>query len=332
LIGRLLAPTGDTALANRPIPPGTAWRYARVPSTGVAQAPSRRPGAHPRIQVVRYALDSTVLPLITETLPVAEAARRALLYRLADVRGRREYGGEWCRRKHKEGLQPASLAGALSGKDEHRKPLTGHTHAYYLPTDEDGDGRIDHLTIVARDGFDTGEMRAVDRLREIRPRGRDNESHPLRVLMLGYGRLDEYQPAPLRPSREWISATPYIATRHAKTRGRHRIDLRSPQERAEFLIADLREQLRMLRSDLDGNTISKVEILPEWDDGVFRIPSCDGRRHLRPIQFKRYRSKPGDDGGRRLAGAFRIEFPRPVAGPIALGHSAHFGLGLFVPA
>jgi CRISPR-associated protein Csb2 len=29
---------------------------------------------------------------------------------------------------------------------------------------------------------------------------------------------------------------------------------------------------------------------------------------------------------------FRIVFPEPVLGPICLGHSAHFGLGLFVPA
>ena len=40
-------------------------------------APTRT--RRPLVQVVRYALDSTVLPLVTETLPVAEAARRALM-------------------------------------------------------------------------------------------------------------------------------------------------------------------------------------------------------------------------------------------------------------
>jgi hypothetical protein len=44
------------------------------------------------------------------------------------------------------------------------------------------------------------------------------------------------------------------------------------------------------------------------------------------------RSKPGDDGGPRLAGAFCIEFPAPVKGSLTLGYGAHFGLGLFVPA
>ncbi len=36
-------------------------------------------------------------------------------------------------------------------------------------------------------------------------------------------------------------------------------------------------------------------------------------------------------GARRLAGAFRLTFARPVRGPIALGWSSHFGMGLFVP-
>ena len=32
------------------------------------------------------------------------------------------------------------------------------------------------------------------------------------------------------------------------------------------------------------------------------------------------------DSERRLCGAFRLTFPKPVTGPIALGYAAHFGL------
>lgn len=39
--------------------------------------------------------------------------------------------------------------------------------------------------------------------------------------------------------------------------------------------------------------------------------------------------EPVLDGGRRLAGAFRLRFCYPMHGPIALGRSSHFGLGLF---
>jgi len=195
-------------------PPGSRWvAYTRPRDCfTIEPAARRRPRQSEQLrpQVVRFALDSAVLPLVTETLPVAEAARRALMSR---------YG----RLPEHNGVRGRS--DVLSGKGEDGTPLKGHRHAYYLPTDEDGDGHLDHLTLVARDGFGPGEMRAIDRLRVIRPRGRDNDSHPLRVLLLGYGGPNDYQPPPIKPSREWISATPYLATRHAKARGRDRIDL-----------------------------------------------------------------------------------------------------------
>ena len=56
-----------------------------------------------------------------------------------------------------------------------------------------------------------------------------------------------------------------------------------------------------------------------------------GMHRLRPIQFKRFRRKHSDDGGRRSACGFRITFAASVRGPLCLGHSCHFGLGLFLP-
>ena len=55
----------------------------------------------------------------------------------------------------------------LSGKDEHGVPLSGHRYAYFLPADEDGDGRIDHLTIFASAGFTEAEQRALEILRHL---------------------------------------------------------------------------------------------------------------------------------------------------------------------
>ena len=211
----------------------------------------------------------------------------------------------------------------FAGKDADGQPLTGHRHAYYLPTDEDNDGRLDHLTVYARDGFGHVEQRACDRLRELRTGRPGEERHPLRLLLLDMGSLDEFDRGPLQTSNVWQSSTPYVATRYAKTRGRHRIDLRSPESRAGFLIEDLRSQLRAVRPDIEGEVVT---IEPLWNQQVFSIAEC-----WRPIQFKRFRWKPSDDGGRRLAGAFRLIFRHPVRGPIALGHSAHFGLGQFVP-
>lgn len=294
-------------------PPGSRWvQYARPRDCFKVEpvARSRVPSpAHPLIQVVRYALDSTVLPLVTETLPVAEAARRALM----------SIHGQIAERDGVRGRSPV-----FSGKGEHGDPLSGHGHAYYLPTDEDGDGRLDHLTVFAQAGFAHDERRALDRLREIRRRGRDNASHPVRLVLLGMGALDEYTPGPLRASQVWVSATPYIATRHAKTRGRDRTDMSCPQARAEFLATDLREQIRAVRPDLANES---VEVKPLFDGSAFRIAE-----RWRPIEFKRFRSKPGDDGGRRPAGAFRVSFTLEVRGPIVIGWSSHFGMGLFMPS
>lgn len=294
-------------------PPGSKWvPYARPRECFKIKTQPRPRVAvsHCCIQVARFALDSSVLPLITETLPVAEAARRALMSihgRLTeqnDVRGR---------------------SAIFSGKDGQGRPLAGHGHAYYLPTDEDGDGdgRLDHLTVFARDGFGPDERRAFDRLRKLNTGRSGEESHPLRMLLVGTGTLDEYAPGPLGASSVWVSATPYIATRHAKTRGRNRVDLRSPQARTAFLVNDLRSQLQATFSNLPAE---QVQIESVIDGSAFMVA-----RRWRPIQFKRFRRKASDDGGRRLAGAFRLTFPVNIAGPIALGHSSHFGMGLFLP-
>lgn len=311
-IDLLLASTDDKRLSSRRIPAGTTWFYTEIPVGQRRSASSHTRLLQTQIQVVRYALDSTVLPLVTETLPVAEAARRELM-------------GIHGRLTKQNGVRGRS--NVLSGKDVHGQPLADHRHAYYLPTDEDCDGRLDHLTVYAAGGFGLDERRALDRLRELRTGREGEERHPLRLLLLGVGTCDEYGPGPLQASKTWVSATPYIATRYAKTRGRNRIDMASPEARSAFLQDDLRAQLAAVRPDLTGVEAAEVFIEPLWDENhVFQVVT-----QWRPIQFKRFRRKAGDDGGRRLAGAFRLIFRDPMRGPIAVGHSAHFGLGLFVP-
>jgi CRISPR-associated protein Csb2 len=225
----------------------------------------------------------------------------------------------------------------FSGKSADGEPLTGHGHAYYLPTDEDGDGRVDHLTMFANDGFGSHELQALDELREIKSREREQSGHPLRVLLLGLGRLGDYLPHPLGPSIVWASATPFVSPRFPKANGTKRDAPELLSCAANFVAATLREELARLqqrRPELQSMPLDQIQIEALQDqNGIFRICARKGDPlGLRPIQFKRYRQKRGDDGGNRFSGAFRIIFPGAVLGPIALGHSSHFGLGLFVPA
>ena len=161
-------------------PPGSRWvPYARprdcfkIEPAGAPRTPAAKQTA---IHVARYALDSTVLPLVTETLRVAEAARRALMSihgQLTEKNGMR--GRSW----------------VFSGKNEFGQPLVGHQHAYYLPTDEDRDGRLDHLTVVATAGFSPEERRALDRLQQLNTDRGDEQRHPLRLLLIDLNNLKD---------------------------------------------------------------------------------------------------------------------------------------------
>ena len=299
--------------------PGSHWlRYTRPADCfKVLPAPRKLIHSPTRPQVARFALDSAVLPLVTETLPLAEAARSALMSRhgwitaVDGIKGRSEI---------------------FSGKDAEGNRLTHHGHCRFLPTDEDGDGRLDHLTLIAGQGFGPEELAAIHSLRKIKTRKRGESVHELGVILLGTSMSrDSHNSGPLAASSTWVSGTPYLCHRHPKTRGTKKDSAEELASHAAFAEARLREDIARLlerRNDLNGIRMEQIRVSPLADEsGVFRI----GSRKHRPIEFRRYRQKPGDDGGKRLCGAFMIKFPSAVAGPIALGHSCHFGMGLFLP-
>jgi CRISPR-associated protein Csb2 len=300
--------------------PGSKWiRYTRPADCfKIAHAPGKSTQSKCRPQVARFALDSSVLPLITETLSVAESARWNLMGHFGAITARRD------------GIKGKSEI--FSGKDEAGNRLTHHGHCYFLPTDDDGDGRLDHLTLVAEAGFRKDELAAIHSLREIKSNKREASGHALGVVLLGTGILaDSDLPRPLSLASVWVSATPYLCHRHPKTRGSKKDSAEELASHATFTEARLREDIARLlerREDLKDISLTDVKIAPLLDEqGVFRL----GNRQRRPIEFQRYRQKHGDDGGKRLCGGFVIEFPREVTGPISLGHSCHFGMGLFTP-
>ena len=301
-------------------PPGAKWVtylrrkdcYSVAPRRAVPQK------EHPKPTVARFVVDSTVLPLVEDTLRVAEKARITAMGCFRRVEEARLYGGG-----PPPVGSPLPRSAVFSGKEAGGAVLGGHQHAFYLATDEDGDGRIDHLTIVAEMGFGSQELKALDRMRRIKR----EEGDPVNLVLLALGQREAIAaPKLLGPSRVWASATPFLATRHPKSRGRKKDpqELLSPDSHRAFAKHVLLEEIARL-----------CERRPEIPEPLSVEPLNDqhrcGSHLLRPIQFKRFRRKRGDDGGRRAAGAFRIVFPESVQGPICLGHSCHFGLGLFVP-
>jgi CRISPR-associated protein Csb2 len=77
--------------------------------------------------------------------------------------------------------------------------------------------------------------------------------------------------------------------------------------------------------DAAGEVVAAPESLAGWSEIGQWVSIHETRAERLARRDERTRAvRPGY--------RFRIVFPEPVPGPICLGHSAHFGLGLFVPA
>jgi CRISPR-associated protein Csb2 len=290
LFEQLLLDTAAMRKQKLLYPPGSRWAtYTRRGDALRVRraAPIRRRISDERPTVARFALDSTVLPLVRDALPFAEQVRRAL------IRARSDTG-------HSE---------VITGKTAEGAPLEGHLHAHYLPTDEDGDGRLDHLTIYAPAGFVPGDTEALGSLRTIFRRGNWPD---VRLILTGLGMRGHFaREVPIfRSARRWRSMTPFslprFATRGAGKRPRPR-DLPEAQLRMELLSRGLPEPLSYRPSE---GYLTEARPLVRWLD----------------FQTRRFNG----DRGHGLIG-FELEFSEEIAGPLTLGFACHFGLGLFLP-
>jgi CRISPR-associated protein Csb2 len=333
----LLAETADLHLERWSDPPGSKWvSYAR-PADCFAPRPASRlvsPGdAKTEFIAARFVLDVAEgrrpLPLVTETLPFAEEVRRQLGREYARILRSRHPGFEiaWD--------DPRLFSPIIHGKDEEGNPARSHNHAFYLPTDEDCDGRIDHVTIYAAGQFSRDDVSALDRLRSL-SFGKEGEAEEdstgisrrrttHRLLLVGLDREKPSGVSAFGPAKVWVSATPYIAFRHLKERGKKRDDRAFIQREAmpEFIRHVLGEDWGQ-RSDLAQLPKPEIEFLPD--------PLTALGWRYRSLQFRRTRNRPRDDGYSRPFGAFRLAFPEAIAGPICLGYASHFGMGVFRPA
>ena len=299
----LMVETSALRRAGR-IDPETAqwWLYVRKPDcfTKFRTTPRQSPAAGAGATVVRFALSGKVLPMVRDTLQWGDLARRSAMSR---------YG--------RQNDNAKSLT--LSGKDEEGKPLACHRHAFYLPTDENGNGRLDHLTVWAPGGLSAEEFNAVVSMNALYPGGgRD----PIQLAYQSHGGVDAFIGVSdlFRESKRWRSLTPYVLTRHTKRRGprdaRRIVDGPDDQIKREISLRfpNGPRIVRVCRND------PKEAIAP------MRPGRFDG---FRPFDFFRYRRGGGSNSGGAFS--FDMEFDGPVRGPIALGFACHYGLGLFVP-
>jgi CRISPR-associated protein Csb2 len=233
-----------------------------------------------------------VLPNLSDAVGIGERMRQALMAHSRDDRGL----------SHEVFL----------GRDSHGEPMRGHRHAFFLPEDADGDGRIDHILVWARGGFDprsAAALRSVTRLW-------GSDGHDLWLALVGIGQPTDYGTS-LRvqlpggssacgKSKVWRSVTPFVPTRHAKIRKGEWRDL--PIQQVESLLRQ------------EGHQPDEIVSLPEFGER---------KEGVRWSRFRRVRRSGHGSRGMDAAFGFELRFAEPVQGPIAVGYGAHFGLGRF---
>ncbi len=196
-------------------------------------------------------------PLVTDTLWVAEACRRAVM-----SMARRDVGPD------------ADLPQQVVGRDD-AVPSRGHRHLFVLPRDDDQDGRIDAILLYSQGTLDLPVHRAISSLKTIRVDRRT--------------KLDVTATAsqPSSPTRTFESTTPFLLPRHPKYRAgqpRRAADgqwVHGPEAQLRFLLAaqSLPSPLPLRACDVRYGMWSRGRLTP-WRDFRLDRRHGDGQRGL----------------------------------------------------
>lgn len=264
--------------------------------------PQRTKGIAPPVCVVQFVVGAAVAleqrPVVRLTSRFRGRAIRAFVERLTDGTV-----SQWSRAPQAVRERVSGLA----GKEASGAPLEGHRHAHYLLWSDD-DRHYTRLVVWRPEPFDTDETEALLRAAE-RPigwsaPGPQPDTWRVRLVPLPLGTAP---PPGLdgRPAREWRSVTPFVPPRHLFRRsGRLR-----PEENLDKQVA---AELRARGCEVGFEVVEERAV---W---------------VAVHQPRRSRLEKASWGDRR-GYYLRLRFEGSVAGPLILGHSATFGLGLLRP-
>lgn len=234
----------------------------------------------PAATTVRFVLIGRPLPRVEDSLRIGELMRMAVM-----SRAKRAFG---------EGNIPSLFSG-------HDMPDgSRHRHAFYLPWDSNGDGRLDRLVLYVPDGMGAEQQRVLEKLNRIWSR----DGGEWRLALECVGGI-EAGGILAQNSATWESITPYLHPWHVKKR---------------FNVED------QIRRECRERRLPEPTVLESFDE-----VSVGRNRKRRPIHFRRFRNRRGLAQPDRVGSFWRLTFAKPVTGPLALGFGCHFGLGLFVP-
>jgi len=308
-LASLLAATDDKELAGRSIPPGTNWFYAQLPRRPVIATPGiHRTRQGGQMNHLQFAVGGRVYPPLRQWVKVTNRFRGSVLRELIKMIAPEAQG-----RYDRLTIEQREQVVLMFGKDVQGRPLKGHRHTFFsLWPDENG---LPTRLIAWRSSpFTEQEVGAMYAASE-RLLSWDDGLPEWQVRLVP---LPVETPVPsglLGEARVWESATPFVppAQRHRfRKNGRER-----PGESVERLL------IKLLLNE-NKPAPEKVIVFEQIQDAEW--VNLHETRHRRFL--KNESRTPWIRPGFRI----RVEFPAPVAGPMILGDSCHFGLGLFLPA
>ncbi len=293
--------TDDPSVAESTVPPGAQWLFAMRPVKSPVNLPRRKRKSREPTPFVQFAIGSRVSP-----------PRKSIVVLTQRFRGRVVRAFLGCGWRQASSAQRDKVR-LLTGKDADGKPLQEHhPHVYFGIHFDERTGRAARLMVWRGQPFTDDEQRAI--LKAANQElpiafGRTRRKDPWAVRLVP---LDSQEPPPrgfdVQAYRRWETATPYVPPRHVYGR-------RGRVKSGETVEDQLRREVNR-----QGFDTSKLII--NVDDQGFRWTQVH-----RP-----WRSQGDPTNFEKRGYHVSLTFDTPVRGPIALGHSSHFGLGLFVPA
>jgi CRISPR-associated protein Csb2 len=295
--------TDNPEAVKRSVPPGAQWLYAVRPQRPAARERRRVPEHRPNCHLMQFAIGWNVAPERRAIVRLTSRFRGGVLRELLRLRTG-DATVNWTRASREVRDEVADMI----GKDAQGEALKGHRHTVFLTWCE-GDQPTRLLVWRGSRAFDADEQEAIllaaGRDVSRAAPGMDFDEWKVRLVA-----LDRAVPPPpgfdSSTSTIWESMTPYVPSRH---------HLRGGKEREGESIAE------QIVREVQGREIApnvSVELVgsPQWVS--VHVPRREASK----------RAFIGDRRGQMI----RLRFPMPVAGPLRLGHSSSFGLGLFRPA
>lgn len=300
LIAALCADTTELKAQGWTSAPGSRDVLYDLPADALAvrATPALRPARTPPVPFALLTLatasrGTSALPPLHRAFPQGRLLHKAIAHSI-----RKDHG------------EDEVLAALLLGRTPAGRVEGKHEHAHLLHLDLDGDQRLDHVLVYAPAGLD-GRAQEVLRgtLRTWMKGGAGElavalaalgDADALRRLTEPYGSALGDVLGPPEGARRWMSATPWVAPRLLKRKGKDSIE---GQVRLECQRRGLPELVEV-----------RICSLQEERARAMRHYVLHDARHQPPWPARFF---------------LELSFAEPLQGPLCLGYGSHYGLGRF---